>query len=194
MDSVELLQNIFNPSIWGIAAVAWCLSAAFNYHSAPKVRPGKTPPLKTASPGSLYSDGNTATSKLEMSIRRDLERRGFRFYPQGTALITYPDEKGKKHRYTPDMICKNRKLIVEVDPLFTHEGKEDDDARRGRLYQQLGYGVVRIRMGKGMRALGKYDVVIPYQDYRPHADLHRIVSAMRKAVPEKRSRTTWKVQ
>ena len=190
---MEALLSFFHPGLWGTAAVTWCLLVMTSFTVPEKVRSGKTPPLKTAEPGALYADGNTATSKLEMSIRRDLERSGFKFYPQGTALITFPDELGKKHRYTPDMILRTRKLIVEVDPKFTHEGKEDDDARRGRLYQQLGYGVVRIRMGRGMYALGRYDVVLDHEDYRPHTDLHRIVTAMRRAKPEKRSSNTWRV-
>lgn len=190
---MEQLLMLFNPALWGTAAAIWCVYVMLTHYSPDKVREGKTPPLRTAIPGTLYADGSAATSKLEQSIRQDLERSGFKFYPQGTALITYPDELGKKHRYTPDLICMNKKLIVEVDPLYTHAGKEADDARRGKLYQQLGYGVVRIRIGKGMYALGKYDVVLDHRDYRPKTDLKSITAAMRRARPENKTSTTWKV-
>lgn len=190
---LDMFFTVFNPAIWAAAAVAWCIYVMVTHHAPDKVREGKAPPLRVAEPGSLYSDGSTATSKLEMSIRNDLERKGFKFYPQGTALFTFPDELGNKHKYTPDMICMTRKVIVEVDPLYTHAGKEADDARRSRLYQQLGYGVVRVRIGKGMYALGKYDVVLGHSDYRPHTDLRLIVTAIRRAKPEKRSSNTWRV-
>lgn len=122
---------------------------------------------KTAVPGELYSGGNTATSKLEQQFRDGLESAHCPLHPQGTMIITYPDENGRMHKYTPDLIMKKRKVIIEIDPEFTHAGKENDDFARGLRYQECGYGVIRVRMGKTLRALGKYDIVIPHQEFSP---------------------------
>lgn len=133
--------------------------------------------------GTLCVGGSEATSKIEKRIRDDLIRSGFRLYPQGTALITHPDEFGKKHRYTPDIIVKGYDVIVEVDPEYTHLGKEYDDDRRGRMYRKAGFAVVRFRLGPHMRPLGKYDLVRAHKDYNPRVDLPMLVSLIRRAKP-----------
>lgn len=143
----------------------------------------------TAQPGQLFADGNDATSKLEMGIRQALEDEGFALYPAATALVTYPDEKGKSHKYTPDIIVRKRKVIVEVDPQFTHEGKEDDDRRRGNCYQDLGYGVVRIRLGPKVGPLGKYDVSFRQTDFNPATMMPLVAKMIRKAKPDPRRHT-----
>lgn len=179
-----MLELILSPALWFIGLVAWAFTFTTSHTNVARVIDKKVP-LAQAQPGQLYTGGSEATSKLEMRIRSDLKAAGFKLYPQGTALITYPDENGNKHRYTPDIIVKKPKVIVEVDPEFTHLGKEHDDERRGRLYQQLGYGVVRYRLGKNLRRMGPYDVVRPYKDYNKKMDLKLLTSRIKRAKPDK---------
>lgn len=182
------MEFFLSPTPWIVGLILWFVYVVRfqNRHTVVKVIDAKVP-LADAKPGALYTGGSEATSKLEMRVRGDLESLGFILYPQGTAIITLPDENGNKHRYTPDIIIKRPKVIVEVDPEFTHLGKEADDERRGRLYQQLGYGVVRYRLGKNLRRMGPYDVVRPYKDYNPRLDLPLLKSSINRAKPTKRA-------
>lgn len=167
----------------GLALVMIAVSLAWKLPSRKHViRPVVPYKLSTTAPaGTLCVGGSEATSKLEQRIREDLQRSGLRLYPQGTALITHPDEYGKKHRYTPDIIVQGYDVIVEVDPEYTHLGKEADDARRGRMYQKAGFGVVRFRLGPHMRPLGKYDLVRARKDYVPRDDLPMLLALIRRA-------------
>ena len=165
-DTNPWVDLMFSPMFLVTVVCAVALVAVIASDMSPKTPAVKDNfDKKTATPGELYSGGNTATSKLEMRFREALEASGCRLHPQGTMIVTYPDEYGRTHKYTPDLIAKNRKVIVEIDPEFTHAGKENDDFARGLRYQECGYGVVRVRLGKNLRPLGKYDVVAPREDF-----------------------------
>lgn len=187
----DVVSFITNPAVWLIALAVWFLTWGLDFYVPQKVKTGNFDKV-TAKPGDLYSDGNDATSKVEQRVRADIEKMGFALYPGSTAVVTYPDERGKVHKYTPDIIVKSRKVIVEVDPLFTHGGpdKEKDDRRRGLSYQNLGYGVVRFRLGKDLNRLGKYDVVSDREDYNREKwedqikEYNALKKAIQKAKPE----------
>lgn len=179
-----LLDFLLTPAFWWVCLVVW---VAFLF------RDRKTPPviqisdkkkisLKKRRPGALYSDGSAAGSKIENKIRESIERMGYRLYPHGTAIVTKPDVYGKKHKYTPDIMIKRHKIIVEVDPQYTHggAGKIAHDIDRNRAYSQLGYKIVRIRMG-GARKLSDNDVLFDGGSYDHYQHKGKLSRAIRRA-------------
>ena len=179
---------IFSPLLWIIFLIIWLLTGDW---STPDPVLDKAPPLRQCRPGMLFADGSTATSKVETTVRKRLEDSRLPLYPPSTAVITYPDEEGYMHKYTPDIIVQKPRVIVEVDPEYTHKGKEKDDARRGLMYEQLGYGVVRIRLGKGLYEIGEYDVWFPQKEWKDFM-LDEVLSSIRKARPSRHSMITWR--
>lgn len=182
---MELVDFLLTPQVWWIALAVWLVSFAFTIHK-PEAVIEQAFDKKNARPGQLYSDGNTATSKLERRVRADIEKMGFSLYPPSTALVTDEDERGRIHKYTPDIMVKSRKVIVEVDPEFTHAGieKEADDRRRGQCYEDLGYGVVRLRLGKGLNSWGKYSLHFDKEDWDPDTMYRPLMRMIQKARPE----------
>lgn len=181
----EIITFLTTPALWLLTAAGALLIWGLRHTTARRVEKHSFN-RKTAKPGQLYSDGNTASSKLEKRVRNDIIKMGHNPYPGSTAIVTYPDERGKVHKYTPDIILKNRKVIIEVDPEFTHSGEDklEDDYRRGKCYQDLGYGVVRLRLGKGLNTIGKYDVHFDQEDWKPDAMGATLNRMIKKAKPE----------
>lgn len=173
------MDFLLQPAIWIIALLVWF---AILYKDR------QTPPVaakfnkKTARPGDLFADGSSATSKTEKRVRAAIESAGYRLYPASTRVFTPNDADGKAHKYTPDIMLKKPKMIVEVDPHFWHgdPDKIAHDIDRNKMYAKLGYTIVRVRIG-GTKALSPNDVVFPQGDFYPVRDSDALLKAIRKA-------------
>jgi len=176
-----ILELLLWPGFWWGMLVLWLVIWIRGIQKPPVSKKFHKPTAKT---GDLFADGSTATSKLEARIRWTIKKSGYRVYPPSTRIYTPPDHNGKRHKYTPDIILRKPKLIVEVDPLFTHRGEDkvNDDIARNRMYARMGYTVVRIRIG-GARALSPNDVVILEGDYDIEKHGRMIIAGIRKARP-----------
>lgn len=175
---LTLLEIALSPALWVALLFIW---AWRRFDGAFKTVITRTFNRELALPGQLFSDGNPVTSKTEMRVRAAMSGAGFRLARQGTAIWTLADHRGMPHKYTPDIILPAEKLIVEVDPEYTHGGavKIADDLLRNQMYADIGYRVVRLRMG-GAKALSHNDVVIASSDYTDDVT-PRLIAACRKA-------------
>lgn len=179
MNDDSLIDVLLNPALWWVALGVWVF-IWFKQRSAPTVV-GKFN-KKTARPGDLFADGSTATSKTEQKVRDTIEKAGYRLYPPSTRVYTPSDGDGKNHRYTPDIMLKKPKLIVEVDPHFWH-GDNDriaHDIDRNRMYARMGYAIVRVRIA-GTLALSPNDVVLGQGDFEPARDGAALLRGIRRA-------------
>lgn len=192
---LTLFQIAMTPVVW-VGLIFWWAWRRFNV--GVQVLIEKTFHKSTAQPGQLFADGSTATSKTEMLVRNSLVRYGVRPARAGTAVWTTPDHRGIPHKYTPDILVTAGRLIIEVDPSYTHGKyvkvamptgetwvpqnykKVADDLLRNQMYASLGYRVVRLRMG-GAQALGPNDVVVASSHYDPDSMTPELVKACRKA-------------
>jgi hypothetical protein len=158
-----LLEIALTPAVWVVLLLWWAWRRFDTRFRTVILRKFDK---ATAMPGQLFSDGNPTTSKTELLVRTALSRYGFPLARQGTAVWTPPDHRGMPHKYTPDIVIPTQKLIVEVDPQYTHGGdaKIATDLLRNQQYARIGYRVVRLRMG-GAKALSENDVVIEASDY-----------------------------
>jgi hypothetical protein len=59
---------------------------------------------------------------------------------------------------TPDFVLKDTTVCVEVNPLDTRGRRVLQDGMRNALFTQVGWTVIRLRLG-GQRPLGGYEVV-----------------------------------
>lgn len=145
----------------------------------------KHPPLMSemdrrhARPGDLSRGGSKATSNTEQRVRDVIESAGFRTYPQGTLLCVGRDSDGRNRFFTPDIMLRKPRLVVEVDPAHYHGSPEKiaEDLMRNRFYASVGLKVVRVRIA-GTRALSPNDVVIPESDFRPDRDGAKVIRAL----------------
>lgn len=180
-------------TMWIFTVITIALAAAIGILVTKKLKPtqptitihdGKNITTKNGTPGILYSGGTTATSKEELRLRGDLQQY-FELLPRELFLITFEDQQGIRHKLTPDIIIKHPKVVVEYDPSFHHLGKENHDWMRGYLYEQLGYGVVRLRTGDQMEKLGPYDVVDTKKSgYDKKKHLAELVTQINQAKPQ----------
>ena len=175
-----LADFLLSPPLWWFLLAVWT-ALLFRDRKTPPVNQKKVP-LKKRRPGSLYADGSAAGSKVENKIRTSIERMGYRLYPHGTAVTTRPDIDGKKHKYTPDIMVKRHKIIIEVDPQYTHGGAHRiaHDIDRNRAYAQLGYKIVRVRMG-GARRLSDNDLLIDGGTFDHNEHKGKLSRAIRRA-------------
>lgn len=174
-----LLDFLLHPAPWWTMLVVWVI-----WRVRARSAPGVIPEFdkKRAKPGDLYGDGSTATSNTEKKVRQVIEDAGYRLYPPSTRVYTPKDGVGKNRKYTPDIMLKKPKMIVEVDPHYWHGDpkKIADDIDRNRMYARLGYIVVRVRIA-GTLELSPNDVVIPDQDFNPDRDAKALLKGIRKA-------------
>lgn len=178
-----LIDFLLSPPVWWVLLAVWTALLFRDRRTPPVIRVGnKKTPLKKRRSGALYDDGSGATSKVETKIRDSISRMGYRLYPPGTALVTKPDIDGKKHKYTPDIMVKRHKIIIEVDPNFTHSGagRIAHDIDRNRAYAQLGYKILRIRMG-GARSLSGNDLILDGGVYDHYEHKGKLARAIRRA-------------
>jgi|GEM_PF-7029871 hypothetical protein len=192
---LTLFQIAVTPMVWIVLLFWW---AWRRFDVGVRVLVEKTFHRPTAQAGRLYADGSTATSKTEMLVRSSLVQSGLRPARAGTALWTNPDHRGIPHKYTPDILVPAAKLIIEVDPNYTHGQyaktatpagdvfaptlykKVADDLLRNQMYAALDYRVVRLRMG-GAQALSPHDVVVESGYYDPASMTPVLIKACRKA-------------
>lgn len=108
--------------------------------------------------GAVVPSRNPATSKIEQKVRQRLLAAGVSV-EQGWAIQCGLDPfSGKFPVLTPDFIVKDTRVCVEVDPLYTHGRRVLHDVVRNALFTQVGWTVIRLRLG-GQPPLGGYDVV-----------------------------------
>lgn len=175
-----LASFLLTPALWWVLLVVWVISW-LRFRSSPPVTAKKLN-SKTARPGDLFADGSTATSKTEQKVRAVIEKAGYKLYPPSTRVWTHRDGDGKGHAYTPDIMLRKPKMIVEVDPHHWHgdASKIAHDIDRNRAYARLGYRIVRVRIA-GTLDLSPNDIVIPQGDFDPHRDGEALLKAIRKA-------------
>lgn len=112
---------------------------------------------------------NPVTSVVEERVRKLLREAGYQVPKQKMAVwCNHPDRPGRLLPLTPDIVLIGKRLAIEVHPCgqltshhgFTHRGKEDEDRLRNRLLEEVGWTVVRLRLGasEGMN-IGDRDVV-----------------------------------
>lgn len=179
MGNDSLMDFLLNPAVWWIALGIWVF-VWLRQRNAPSVAAKFN--RKTARPGDLFADGSTATSKTEQKVRDTIEKAGYRLYPPSTRVYTPKDGDGKNRKYTPDIMLKKPKMIVEVDPHFWH-GDNDriaHDIDRNRMYARLGYTIVRVRIA-GTLALSPNDVVLGQGDFDPDRDGATLLKGIRRA-------------
>ena len=174
-----MLDVVLSPVLWWILLAVW-IAVWFRDRSAPPVT--KTFNKKTARPGELFADGSMATSKTEKRVRKAIEDAGYRLYPPSVRVYTPADGNGVRHKYTPDILLKKPKMIVEVDPHFWHgdPDKIAHDIDRNRMYARLGYTIVRVRIA-GTQALSPNDVVITTSDFDIERDGPLLLKGIRRA-------------
>lgn len=160
---MDLLDVILHPAIWWLALVVWIV-IWLRDRQYPPVHPKFD--KRTARPGELFADGSTATSFTEKKVRKAIEDAGYKLYPPSTRIYTLADANGVRHKYTPDILLKKPKMVVEVDPHFWHGDRDKiaHDIDRNVMYARLGYTIVRVRIG-GTMALSPNDVVIADGDF-----------------------------
>lgn len=175
-----LVDLLLTPALWWVLLAVWVISW-LRFRSSPPVTAKKLN-TKTARPGDLFADGSTATSKTEQKVRGVIERAGYKLYPPSTRIWTPRDGDGKGHAYTPDIMLRKPKMIVEVDPHHWHGDpkKIAHDIDRNRMYARLGYRIVRVRIA-GTLALSPNDMVVPEGDFDPQRDGPALLKAIRRA-------------
>lgn len=179
MHSTDLTDFLLQPALWWFLLAVWVV-VWFRERSAPPVASKFNP--KTARPGDLFADGSSATSNTEKRVRKVIEDAGYRLYPPSVRIYTPRDGNGKRHKYTPDILLKKPKMIVEVDPHFWHgdPDKIAHDIDRNRMYARLGYTIVRVRIA-GTQALSPNDVVITTSDFDIVRDGPLLLKRIRRA-------------
>lgn len=179
MHPTGLVGLLLQPALWWVLLAVWIV-VWFRERSAPPVAAKFDP--RTARPGDLFADGSSATSNTEKRVRKVIEDAGYRLYPPSVRIYTPRDGDGKRHKYTPDILLRKPKMIVEVDPHFWHgdPSKIAHDIDRNRMYARLGYIIVRVRIA-GTQALSPNDVVISTSDFDIVRDGPLLLSKIRKA-------------
>lgn len=158
---------LLNPALWWVLAVLW-VGKAFHERHVTRPVAKEYDKRRGPRPGDLFADGSLATSKLEKGIRATIEEAGYRLYPPSTRVYTHKDNEGENHLYTPDIMFKRQKMVIEVDPKFWHGDphRVAHDIDRNRAYAKLGYTIVRVRIG-GAEALSPNDVVLDGPGFDP---------------------------
>lgn len=120
---------------------------------------------KTSGPrypaGTVIQSGNPATSKTEQQVRDNLIAAGFVVHKGRSAIqCGHEPQRDNFPVLTPDILISKAKVCIEVDPAYTHAGKEEADQLRNDLLGGVGWQVVRLRLG-GLGAIGEHDVLAP---------------------------------
>jgi very-short-patch-repair endonuclease len=108
--------------------------------------------------GAVVASQNPATSQIEQHVLQRLLEGGLAVR-QGLAIqCGYDGLRNLFPVLTPDFVIDGTTVCVEVDPVYTHGGRELQDVMRNALLTQVGWTVVRLRLG-GQKAVSRYDVI-----------------------------------
>lgn len=108
--------------------------------------------------GAVVASQNLATSKIEQRVKQRLLDAGLAVR-QGLAIqCGYDGLRNLFPVLTPDFVIDGTTVCVEVDPVYTHGGRELQDVMRNALLTKVGWTVVRLRLG-GQKAVSRYDVI-----------------------------------
>jgi hypothetical protein len=108
--------------------------------------------------GAVVASQNPATSKIEQHVVQRMLEAGLTVR-QGLAIqCGYDGLRNLFPVLTPDLIIDGTRVCVEVDPVYTHGGRELQDVMRNALLTDVGWTVVRLRLG-GQKAVSRYDVI-----------------------------------
>jgi very-short-patch-repair endonuclease len=109
--------------------------------------------------GSVVMSQNHVTSKLEDSIRQKLIDAGLKLHKGRSAIQCGHEPVFDNYPVlTPDILITSSKVAVEIDSDYTHSTEVDKDRIRNHLLAEVGWTVVRLRLG-GLEPVGPYDVV-----------------------------------
>lgn len=109
--------------------------------------------------GTVIQSRNLSTSKTEKEVRDKLVTAGFSIHKGRSAIqCGHEPERNNFPVLTPDILISKTKVCVEVDPAYTHAGREEEDKRRNGLLAGVGWQVVRLRLG-GLGSVGEHDVL-----------------------------------
>lgn len=177
--TTSMVDLLLHPAIPTVLLVLWVM-LWWSHRKTPPLLPAMD--RDRARPGDVSRGGSTATSKLEMRVRRCVESAGYPTYPQGTLLCVGTDNAGRKRFFTPDILVRKPFAVIEVDPAHWHGTPEKvaEDIMRNRFYAAVGLRIVRVRIA-GTKALGPNDVVIPDSDFHPDQHGPRVVKALGSA-------------
>ncbi|MHA7168358.1 DUF559 domain-containing protein [Arthrobacter bambusae] len=109
--------------------------------------------------GAVVQSRNLTTSQTEQQVRDKLVAAGLAVH-KGRSGIQCGHEAQRNNFpiLTPDILISKTRVCVEVDPAHTHAGKENDDRTRNQLLDDVGWTVVRLRLG-GLESVGEHDVL-----------------------------------
>ncbi|MDQ0676555.1 hypothetical protein QFZ36_004181 [Pseudarthrobacter siccitolerans] len=131
--------------------------------------------------GTVIQSRNLSTSKTEQEVRDKLVAAGFRVHKGRSAIqCGHEPERNNFPVLTPDILISKTKVCVEVDPAYTHAGKEREDKRRNDLLAGVGWQVVRLRLG-GLGPIGEHDVLAQSEVVTKHV-IEALVLALSDAM------------
>lgn len=119
--------------------------------------------------GGVPEARNRVTSVVEEKARDLMRQAGHRVPKQKMAVwCRHPGKPGRLLPITPDIVLIGKRIAIEIDPCgvvtghhgSTHRGKEAEDQLRNELLADVGWTVLRLRLGaeEGM-SIGGRDVV-----------------------------------
>jgi hypothetical protein len=110
--------------------------------------------------GTIVQSKNPVTSKVEQQVRERLVEAGFLVH-KGRSAIQCGHEPVRNNFpiLTPDILIRRTKVCVEVDTAYSHGDEEQQDRTRNVLLADVGWHVVRLRLG-GLDPIGEHDVVV----------------------------------
>lgn len=113
--------------------------------------------------GTVVQSRSTAVSKTEEQVRNRLVAAGLSVHKGRSAIqCGFEPSRSNYPLLTPDILISKTKVCVEVDSGFTHAGMEGRDTTRNALLADVGWQVVRLRLG-GLAPIGEHDVVVEAQ-------------------------------
>jgi hypothetical protein len=109
--------------------------------------------------GAVVMSNNPTTSILEEDVRTKLKATGLKLHKGRSAVqCGFEPVLGNHPVLSPDILIKSAKVAVEVDSEYTHGDELAKDILRNQLLNDVGWTVVRLRLG-GLQAIGEHDVV-----------------------------------
>jgi hypothetical protein len=125
-----------------------------------------TPP--TATYGDVVKPRSLETSKAEQEVRQFLHDSGYPITAKKAGILCHHPEQGRDFlTLTPDIVIEDWRLAIEVDPCapsphgYTHAGTEEVDRLRNDLLADVGWSVIRLRLGASKGGhIGDRDVVV----------------------------------
>jgi hypothetical protein len=108
--------------------------------------------------GAVVAFQNPTTSKIEQHVVQRLLEAGLPVR-QGLAIqCGYDALRDLFPVLIPGLIIDGTTVCVEVDPVYTHGGRELQDVMRNAPLTDVGWTVVRLRLGR-QKAVSRYDVI-----------------------------------